>query len=153
MNLNSIDEYIDNAKIELPSLEGKTFEEVCNSLVNDTERFSQLLCLLCILVEGKYIRLPDEVAETSIRYKKNKQAYLINICLDILKYLDMIEYVKISEKLILAKITNEELANSLSKMKLELKANNEKFSKLSKDIDKELDNNEEYQEIKRKLNV
>ena len=153
MNLNSIDEYINNAKIELPSLEGKTFEEVCNSLVNDTERFSQLLCLLCILVEGKYIRLPDEVAETSIRYKKNKQAYLINICLDILKYLDMIEYVKISEKLILAKITNEELANSLSKMKLELKANNEKFSKLSKDIDKELDNNEEYQEIKRKLNV
>ena len=153
MNLNSIDEYIDNSKIELPSLEGKTFEEVCNSLVNDTERFSQLLCLLCILVEGKYIRLPDEVAETSIRYKKNKQAYLINICLDILKYLNMIEYVKISEKLILAKITNEELANSLSKMKLELKANNEKFSKLSKDIDKELDSNEEYQEIKRKLNV
>lgn len=153
MNLNNIDEYIDNAKIELPSLEGRTFEEVCNSLVNDTEKFSQLLCLLCILVEGKYIRLPDEVAETSIRYKKNKQAYLINICLDILKYLDMIEYVKISEKLILAKITNEELANSLSKMKLELKANNDKFSKLSKDIDKELDNNKEYQDIKRKLNV
>lgn len=149
---NNIIDYIDNNDIELPSLEGKTFEEVMNSIVNNKELFSQLLCLITVLVDNKFIRLPSELSKVSIRYKIEKKAYILNIVLDILKYLDMITYVTVSNDLILAKITNDELANGLNTMKRELIAKNNKIKKLVEEFDKELSNNEEYLKIRKKIN-
>lgn len=151
--IDNLLDYIDTQKVDIPDLEGKTFEEVMNRIVNDNEVFSQLLCLLTVLVDNKFIRIPDELAQASIKYKIERKAYLLNIVLDILKYLDMIEYVKISEKLILVKITNDDLANSLSEMKRELIAKNNKAKRLIDELDKELSKNEEYLKIKGMTNV
>lgn len=150
--IDNLLDYIDTQKVDIPDLEGKTFEEVMNRIVNDNEVFSQLLCLLTVLVDNKFIRIPDELAQASIKYKIERKAYLLNIVLDILKYLDMIEYVKISEKLILVKITNDDLANSLSEMKRELIAKNNKAKRLIDELDKELSKNEEYLKIKEMTN-
>lgn len=150
--IDNIIDYIDNNDIELPSLEGKTFEEMMNSIVNNKELFSQLLCLITVLVDNKFIRIPNELAKVSIKYKIEKKAYILNIVLDILKYLDMIAYISVNENLILAKITNEELANSLSNIKRELIAKNNKAKNLINDLDKELSNNNEYIKIRDILN-
>lgn len=150
--IDNIIDYINTNDLNLPSLEGKTFEEIMNSIVNNKETFSQLLCLLTVLVDNKFIRIPNELAKQSIKYKIEKKAYLLNIILDILKYLDMIEYIKVSEDLILAKIINEELANSLSNMKRELIAKNNKANNLINELDKELSNNKEYLRFKEQFN-
>lgn len=150
--MNNILEYIENNQIDLPSLDGRTFQQIANDIINNRELFSQLLCLLTFLVNSKYISLPNEIAKTSIKAKKEKKLFIINIILDILKYLDMIEYVSISESLILAKITNDELANSLNDMKIKLIENNDKFKNLISELDKELSNNNEYLAIKDRLN-
>lgn len=149
--IDNIVDYINNNDIELPSLEGKTFEEVMNSIVNNKELFSQLLCLITVLVDNKFIRIPNELAKVSIKYKIEKKAYILNIVLDILKYLDMIAYISVNENLILAKITNEELANSLSNIKRELISKNNKAKKLINELDRELSNNNEYIKIRRDI--
>ena len=146
-----LEEYIDESKLKIPSLEGKTFEDVMSKLIADKESFSQMLCMLSILVGGRYITLLDDLAEASIRYKIEKKAFLLNITLDILFYLEFISYEKVTKDCILIKILNEDLANELNTMRIKMKEHSDKYKRTVEAVDKFYSDNPKYQEIKKKL--
>lgn len=115
--LANVQKLIDSGKLgEIPELKGSLYE-VADKLINDKEKFATLLCLISPCVFGKYIRMFGDIATTSIKYKKEKKAYLPNILLDILKILEMIKYISIKEDEIIIEILDKELANDLNMLK------------------------------------
>lgn len=118
--LANVKRMIDEGKLgEIPDLSGNILD-IADKLVNDREKFAVLLCYIAALVDGKYIRLLGELAKTSIRYKRAKKAFLPNIVLDILKFLQMIKYISVKEDEIIAEILDNDLANELNILKTNL---------------------------------
>ena len=118
--LDNVKKLIDEGKLgEIPDLKGDIYE-VADRLVNDRKKFATLLCYISALVDGKYIRLLGELAETSIRYKKARKAFLPNVILDILYFLQMIKYISVKETEIIAEILDNDLANELNILKANL---------------------------------
>lgn len=120
--LDDIKKLIDSGKLgEIPSLDGKSFKEVSEALLADKEKFAVMLSMLAVFAEGKYIRLFGDFAKESIKNKIEKKAYLPNITLDILFWLEMIQYLEVKENSIVIKILDDNLANELSIVKSKLK--------------------------------
>lgn len=151
--LDLLDKYIEDNKLEIPSLEGKTFKEVMESVVNNKELFAQMLCVLSVFVFGNQIILPGALAKASIEHKINKKAFILNIVLDITFYLEFISYEKVTEESIIAKIINADFANELANIKIQLKEKNQDYNNMAREIDKELFRiNKKYQDIQAELN-
>ena len=150
-----MDKYIEENKLEIPSLEGKAFVDIMEQIVSDKKLFAQLLCLIAVLVNGRHITIIGDLAKASIQYKIEKKAYLLNIILDILFYLEFIVYEKITEECISIRILNEDMANELNNMKFKLKDNGDNFSSLVKVMDEYYSNESEfkdkYNEIKEEI--
>lgn len=145
--LKDIKTLIDNGKLgEIPALGDKSFLEVADKLVKDKEKFAIMLSMLSVFSEGKYIRLFGEFAKTSIDYKIKRLAYLPNITLDILFWLEMIAYLEIKENSIVIKILNNDLAEELSVIKAKLKEQKQEFVS----IDKYYESLKEFKEFKQK---
>lgn len=144
--LKRIEELIEAGKLgDMPDLSTyKNRDEVFDTLINDKEKFSIILGLIAVCVEGRYIRLCGKFAETSIRYKKERKAYLPNIALDILYFLGFIEYLEVSEKLIVAKILDDDLIRGFEMAQKELK--NKDFSNKITEYYKNLDSYKEFME-------
>lgn len=120
-------------------------EELFAKIVENKELFSIMLCYVALMTSGRYINILYDVAKNSMEAKKNRKLYLVNVILDILKYLKFIEYVDISEKeeRIIVKITNEELANELNSSRFALEKNPEMFQELIEAAKKDVQNNPE----------
>lgn len=147
------DKYVEDNKLEIPSLEGEDFFELANRVVNDQEKFGVLLALLAIIVRGKHLVIVNELAENSIKYKKEKKAYVLNIILDILCYIEFIKYLKVSETIILVEILNDEIASSLHKIKRVMIDKKEDAYKAIRELDDMLKDNKEYQDLKKQFNI
>lgn len=118
--LANVKRMIDEGKLgEIPDLSGNILD-IADRLVNDREKFAVLLCYISALVDGRYIKLLGELAKTSVRYKRAKKAFLPNIVLDILKFLQMIKYISVKEDEIIAEILDNDLANELNILKANL---------------------------------
>lgn len=135
--LELLDKTIREHNLELPDINiGR--EEIFKKIIEDKELFATLLAYISILTNSRYITIRYELAKQSIEAKRNRKFHPMNIVLDILKYLDFIEYKKINEEEIVIYISNECLANDLNKLRFELESQQDKILNNAENIKKEL---------------
>lgn len=147
--LKDIKMLIDSGKLgEIPAINDSDFFKVADSLIKDKEKFAIMLSMLSVFSDGKYIRLFGEFAKTSVDYKIKRLAYLPNITLDILFWLEMIAYLEVKENSIVIKILNNDLAEELSVIKAKLKEQKQEFVS----VDKYYETLKEFEEFKKKYN-
>ena len=151
--LEKMHQFIKDNKIELQSIEGKSFDRLMMDIVGNQETFSQLLCLVAVITRGRYITIVDPIAAESIKAKKERKAFFLNLILDILYTLKMIKYVKIEDGLILVDITDNELAESLNKARYEMANQNEDARDLIKVIDETMKDDPRYRELKKEFEM
>lgn len=136
--LELLDKTIKEYNLELPDI-NISREEVFNKIIENKELFATLLAYVSVMTSGRYITIRFELAKKSIEAKRNRKFHPLNITLDILKYLDFIEYKKIDEEEIIVYISNEYLANDLNKLRLELESQQDKILDNAENIKKELE--------------
>lgn len=139
--LKQIDELIESNKMgsipDLCQLGGR--DEVFKILTQDKEKMNAVITMLAFFVDGKYIRLFGKFAEYSVKYKKERKAFIINIGLDILCWLKWIEYLEVKEDSIVIKIIDKTFEYELNRAKEEL---------IQKGKEKELFVDKYYRELK-----
>lgn len=152
--LDKIDSIIETNKlgIELPEIKG-SFRELSTKLVADKEKFSIMLAMLSVMTEGKYIRLFGKLAEESIKYKKERKLYLMNLTLDILYFIGAIRYIEINEDRIIAEIIDNEMLDAMSTLKAELSTSYTKFADEIKATMSYYSNLDSYKEFCEKYNI
>lgn len=95
------------------------------------DNLNVMFVVIVTFLEGRYIHLFGEVAKDSIRFKREKKLYLLNLILDVLHYLGATRYIEIAEDKIIIEIIDDTILKALLAIKKEAL---DKSYELSKDI-------------------
>lgn len=152
--LDKVNEIADKNKlnIDLPEIKG-SFRELSTKLLADKEKISIMLAMLAVFTEGRYIRLFGRLAEDSIKYKKERKLYLMNLTLDILYFIGAIRYLEINDNKIIAEIIDDDILEAMSSIKAELSTSYTKYSDEIRTIALYYSNLDSYKEFCEKYNI
>lgn len=149
--ITEIQSLLNKYNIVMPMLRGKTLEELQQRFFSDKFTASYVLALICLLMNGKTIVIAGELAKLSIKYKRERKLWLINLVLDTLYQIEFIKYTKITEDCIIAEIINTEFLDAMIHARNELRKNNDEFKKELDVIMKHYKNSSDIQEFQDKV--
>ena len=155
MNDTKIENLISKLETQLPELDTKNFDELVKELFLSGEKKDEaniLLSLVSLLVDNDYIIIVDDLAKSCVKYKVERKLFLLNLILDVLKYINAIEYKLVNESKIIAKIVDEDIKNSLVEIReVMIKYYNENEKEILEGIEK-YKSSDEYKQAKEFVN-
>lgn len=132
-NLDKVRELLKTYECNIPDIPKQSLVSIFTNIQEtNKDNLNTIFVILVTFIEGRYIHLFGEVAKDSIKFKKEKKLYLLNIILDVLYYLGATRYIEIDEDKIIIEITDDTILKALLDIKKECL---DKQKELSQDIE------------------
>lgn len=132
-NLDKVRELLKSYECYVPDIPKQSLVSIFSN-IQETSRdnLNVIFVVIIAFLEGRYIHLFGEVAKDSIKFKKEKKLYLLNLVLDVLYYLGATRYIEIDEDKIIIEIIDDTILKALLDIKKECL---DKHKELSRDIE------------------
>lgn len=132
-NLDKVKELLKTYECNIPDIPKQSLVSIFTNIQEtNKDNLTTIFVILVTFIEGRYIHLFGEVAKDSIKFKREKKLYLLNIVLDVLYYLGATRYIEIDEDKIIIEITDDTILKALLDIKKECL---DKQKELSEDIE------------------
>lgn len=132
-NLDKVKELLKTYECNIPDIPKQSLVSIFTNIQEtNKDNLTTIFVILVTFIEGRYIHLFGEVAKDSIKFKREKKLYLLNIVLDVLYYLGATRYIEINEDKIIIEITDDTILKALLDIKKECL---DKQKELSEDIE------------------
>lgn len=131
--LDKAREILKSYESNIPDIPKQSLQSIFSDVQDKRlEDLNVMFVIIVTFLEGRYIHLFGEVAKDSIRFKKEKKLYLLNLIIDVLYYLGATRYIEVSEDKIIIEIIDDTILKALSDIKKECL---EKATDLGRDIE------------------
>lgn len=119
-NLDKVKELLKTYECNIPDIPKQSLASIFTNIQEtNKDNLTTIFVILVTFIEGRYIHLFGEVAKDSIKFKREKKLYLLNIVLDVLYYLGATRYIEIDEDKIIIEITDDTILKALLDIKKE----------------------------------